>query len=54
LIQKYRVIITPAAEEDVAESFAYIHARSPLNGARWLKSLYYAVFGQSEQFFRRH
>jgi plasmid stabilization system protein ParE len=36
---KYEVIITPAAEADVAEAFEYIYARSPLNAERWLRKL---------------
>jgi plasmid stabilization system protein ParE len=35
----YTVIITLAAEADVAESFAYIHERSPMNAERWLRDL---------------
>jgi plasmid stabilization system protein ParE len=37
---KYQVIVTPAALTGIRESFAYIHERSPLNGARWLQGLY--------------
>jgi plasmid stabilization system protein ParE len=37
---KLKVIITPAAEADVAESFAYIHAHSPHHARRWLRALY--------------
>jgi plasmid stabilization system protein ParE len=40
---RYQVIITPAAEADVIESMQYIHARSPLNAARWLRMLYKAI-----------
>jgi plasmid stabilization system protein ParE len=39
----YRVVITPAAEEDLAEAFAYIHARSPMNAEKWLRALLRAV-----------
>jgi plasmid stabilization system protein ParE len=45
---KYPVIITPAAEADVVAAFAYIRARSPMNAARWLKSLYKAIDGLGE------
>jgi plasmid stabilization system protein ParE len=39
----YEVIVTPAAENDVAEGFAYIQARSPLNAERWVRGLYKLV-----------
>lgn len=37
---KYRVVIQPGAEAEVADAFAYIHARSPANAERWLRALY--------------
>jgi len=37
---KYHVIVTPEAQAEIRESFAYIHERSPLNAARWLQALY--------------
>lgn len=37
---KYRVIVTPEAQTSIRESFEYIHARAPLNAARWLQGLY--------------
>lgn len=37
---KYQVIVTPEAQAEIRESFAYIHERSPLNAARWLRALY--------------
>jgi plasmid stabilization system protein ParE len=40
---KYRVLIQPGAEAEVAEAFGYIHARSPANAARWLRGLYAAI-----------
>ena len=39
----YRVIIQPDAEAEITEDFAYIHARSPLNAARWLRGLYATI-----------
>lgn len=45
---RYEVIITPAAEADLVESFAYIHSRAPLNAARWLCDLYKAIDGLAE------
>jgi plasmid stabilization system protein ParE len=39
LASEYQVIITPSAEEDLAEASAYIHARSPLNAQKWLRQL---------------
>ena len=39
----YNVIVTPAAEYDIAEGFAYIQARSPENSERWLRGLYKLV-----------
>lgn len=42
-MNSYTVIITPAAEADVVESFAYIQERSPLNAERWLRQLYKAI-----------
>ena len=45
---KYEVIITPAAEADVAEAFAYIRSRSPLNAEKWLRALYDVVDGLAE------
>jgi plasmid stabilization system protein ParE len=35
----YDVIVTPAAENDIAEGFAYIQARSPVNAERWVRGL---------------
>lgn len=40
---KFRVIIQPEAEAEVAEAFEYIESRSPDNAARWLKGLYASV-----------
>jgi plasmid stabilization system protein ParE len=37
------VIVTPAAEYDIAEAFAYIQARSPENAERWVRGLYKLV-----------
>jgi plasmid stabilization system protein ParE len=37
---RYQVIVTPQAQAEIRESFAYIHERSPLNAARWLQALY--------------
>src|SRR5258707_2125652 len=39
----YDVIVTPAAEDDIAEAFAYIQARSPENAERWVRGLYRLV-----------
>jgi plasmid stabilization system protein ParE len=39
----YDVIVTPAAEYDIAEAFAYIHARAPENAKRWIRGLYKLV-----------
>jgi plasmid stabilization system protein ParE len=36
----YDVIVTPAAENDIAEGFANIQARAPMNAERWLRGLY--------------
>jgi plasmid stabilization system protein ParE len=33
----YDVIVTPAAENDIAAGFAYIQARSPVNAERWVQ-----------------
>ena len=40
---KYRVVIQPDAEAEVAEAFAYIHTRSPANAERWLRGLYSVI-----------
>jgi plasmid stabilization system protein ParE len=48
----YRVIVTPEAEENIAESFAYIERRSPLNAARWLRGIF-KVIHTLEHFPRR-
>jgi plasmid stabilization system protein ParE len=39
----YTVVVTPAAEFDIAAAFAYIHDRSPLNAERWLRGLYRSI-----------
>ena len=39
----YEVIVTPAAEDDIAEAFAYIQARAPENAERWVRGLYKLV-----------
>jgi len=39
----YEVLITPAAEAEVAETFEYIRIRSPMNARRWLQALYNAI-----------
>lgn len=39
----YTVIVTPAAQTDIALAFAYIQERSPLNAQRWLRGLYKMV-----------
>jgi len=39
----YDVIVAPAAENGIAEGFAYIRARSPENAERWLRGLYQLV-----------
>ena len=36
----YTVIVTPAAETDIALAFAYIAERSPLNAQRWVRGMY--------------
>lgn len=36
----YTVLITDAAAADLAEAFAYIHERSPLNAERWIRAIY--------------
>lgn len=36
----FTVIVTPEAQACIRESFLYIHERSPLNAARWLRELY--------------
>jgi plasmid stabilization system protein ParE len=36
---KYDVIITPTAEADLAESFAFIHGRSPANAERLIRDI---------------
>jgi plasmid stabilization system protein ParE len=33
------VVITETAEAELAEGFAYIHARSPLNAERWMRQI---------------
>jgi plasmid stabilization system protein ParE len=40
---KHRVVIQPDAEAEVADAFGYIHARSPLSAARWLRGLYQTI-----------
>jgi plasmid stabilization system protein ParE len=42
-MKKYRVIITPIAEANVVEAFAFIHQRAPLNSERWIRALYKAI-----------
>ena len=37
---RFHVIVTPEAQTGVRESFLYIHEQSPLNAARWLRTLY--------------
>ena len=37
---KYTVLITPTAEEEIREAFAYIHCDAPLSAQRWLTRLY--------------
>jgi plasmid stabilization system protein ParE len=40
---KYRVIVQPDAEAELAEAFAWLHDRAPANAERWLRGLYDAV-----------
>jgi plasmid stabilization system protein ParE len=40
---KFRVVIQPGAEAEVAQAFAYIHARSPANAEKWLRGLYAVI-----------
>ena len=40
---KFRVIVTPEAEGSIRQAFDYIHQRSPLNAAPWLRRLYEQV-----------
>jgi plasmid stabilization system protein ParE len=40
---KYKVIIHPDAEIEIAEAFLHILADSPLNAGRWLRGLYKAI-----------
>jgi len=40
---KFRVIVTPEAESVIRHAFDYIHQRSPLNAARWLRRLWEQV-----------
>ena len=40
---KFRVVVTPEAQDGIRESFAYIDQRSPRNAARWLQSLYKTI-----------
>jgi plasmid stabilization system protein ParE len=35
----YTVVITDAAEAELAEAFLYIHERSPRNAERWLHQI---------------
>ena len=37
---KFRVIVTPEAQDGIRKAFDYIRERSPLNAARWLRGLY--------------
>ncbi len=39
----YTVEMTPTAERELQSAFAYIHARAPLNGVRWLKAINKAI-----------
>jgi plasmid stabilization system protein ParE len=40
---KYKVIVTPAAEANLVDSFEYIFARSPHYAKRWLNDLNRAI-----------
>jgi toxin ParE1/3/4 len=37
---KYTVLITPTAQQEIQEAFAYIHCDAPLGARRWLTRLY--------------
>ena len=40
---KYKVILTPEAEQAALDAFLYIFERAPLAGTRWLRDLYRAI-----------
>ena len=40
---KYRVVLQPGAEAEIAEAFDYLYARAPEAAERWLRGLYAAV-----------
>lgn len=37
---KYRVVISPNAQEEIREAFAYISRGAPVNAARWIEGMY--------------
>lgn len=37
---RYRVVISPNAQQEISEAFSFISQRSPANVARWLQGLY--------------
>jgi len=49
---KFRVIVTPEAQDGIRKAFDYIRERSPLNAARWLRGLYKQI-DTLERFPRR-
>ncbi len=49
---KYEVIISPHAEDSIISAFRYIHERSPVNAARWLKDLYSCIDSLESLFVR--
>ena len=42
-MRRYRVLLQPDAEAEIAEAFRYIYSQSPLNAERWLRGLYERV-----------
>lgn len=42
-MNRFRVLIDPEAEEEIAEAFAYIQTRAPRTARSWLFGLYEAI-----------
>jgi len=39
----YSMFITPTAEQEIREAFAYIHREAPLRAQVWLQAIYSAI-----------
>ncbi len=40
---KYRIIISPNAQQEIREAFAFISRGAPLNAARWLQGIHQRI-----------